>query len=274
MLYLLLSILSTRPAVVIVDNVWFYGNNHKTKILNTGDTVKVIKKSGDFIKVEFNNATGQLSPGVLIDLKGPIGEEELLIFARGYFDEADYPKAVRLFNLFINHFPKSNYLDMALYYAGLAYIRWAEKLKETDTIPGLKFNPRTKRWYYPGDAFMRLITEFPESPYTPKAEYQLIKLYRQISQPWSDFLLPIQHELRMWQNFIKKYPDAEEYILALMELGYLNRVLFEITGKNTYRSSAIQIFNEVMRLSSGSIYEVQARINLYEIEHNRNIYKY
>ncbi|OPX18331.1 hypothetical protein BXT86_01790 [candidate division WOR-3 bacterium 4484_100] len=78
----------------------------------------------------------------------------------------------------------------------------------------------------------------------------------------------------MWQNFIKKYPDAEEYILALMELGYLNRVLFEITENDAYRSSAVQIFNKVMRLFPDSIYEVQARINLYEIEHNKYIYKY
>ncbi len=92
--------------------------------------------------------------------------------------------------------------------------------------------------------------------------------------PWNDSVQLIQEELRMWQDFDSKYKNTDEYVLVLLEIGYLNRVLFEITEDLDYRTDAVKIFQEIFDTYPNSIYSAQSRLNLHEIKNGKKIYKY
>ena len=121
MVITLILLLSASPGVIIVDNVLFYGDDHNMRILNTGDMVDILEYMDTSLKVEYDSATGELDKNVLIDLNHEIAEHEQFVFARGYFDEGEYPKAIRLLEIFVKFFDDSNYLAEALYYLGQSY---------------------------------------------------------------------------------------------------------------------------------------------------------
>ncbi len=261
-----------------MDNVWFYEGNLKSRVLNTGDIVKIVERGDTFLEVSYNSVSGRIHRGVLIDLGEEIAEEKLFVFARGYFDEGEYRKSVRLFGTFITHFAQSNYLPEVLYYTGQSYEAIAKTFHEGDTLENIMFNERTHQWYYDGGAYATVVTKFPESTFAPKAGYRLIYIYRMIRYPWSDsvgFAVEwIEGELKLWKDFVVDYQDSEEYVLALLEIGYLNRVLFEITDVEDYRRDAVEIYKEIMEKYPNSVYSAQSKVHLYEIESGKKIYMY
>ena len=55
-LVLIFMLCVPHTGVVVVDDVWFYGGYHKTRVLNTGDIVEITGELGDTVKVEYYNA--------------------------------------------------------------------------------------------------------------------------------------------------------------------------------------------------------------------------
>jgi hypothetical protein len=248
---------ASSNGVIIVDNVWFYGDDHRTRVLNAGDQVLIIEKNGDLIKSKYDNAIGELHKDVLINLDQDIGEDMLFLFAHGYFGTGEYPKAARLFDIFIQHFEGSKYSAEALYYDGLSYEGVAKNFIERNNFSNIILNKGSKEWYYSGKAYEKVLKKFPEGMYASKAAYRLIKISRIKNLPWNNSKQLIEEELRSWQDYVKRYEKREEYVLALLEIGYLNRVLFQITGKYP-----------------NSVHTAQAEVGLYEIENGIDAYCY
>jgi outer membrane protein assembly factor BamD (BamD/ComL family) len=273
LLFLFILFCRTDKGVIIVNNVWFLGDDHQIRIFNTGDLVEIIGQN-ERLKVRYENATGELLKGVLINLGSEIAADKLFFFSRGYFDEGEYKKAAALFDVFTNSFGRSKYLAEALYYSGLSYEEIAKDFNTADSIPWIRFNEKNMSWYYTGDAYEKIIPRFPKSLYSSKAAYRLIKIFHMRNSPWDDAIQPIQEELKMWREFILKYRESDEYVLALTEIGYIDRVLYEITGQLNYREDATEIFKSIIKDYPNTVYSAESRIHLYEIEQGENIYKY
>lgn len=273
-MFLILLFSFSNSGVIIVDNVWFYGDDHKMRILNTGDLVEIIEIINDRTKIEYDSAFGQIDKNVLIDLNDVIAEDELFVFSRGYFDDGEYKKASRLFGVFIENFDESKYLAENLYYLGQSYEALANNFSNIDSIPHIVLNEHYNRWYYDGDAYQELLERFPDSPYAAKAQYRLISISRAGNQPWHDSIALIEEELKRWQQFVGEYKNTDEYVLGLLEIGYLNRVLYEITEDLKYKDEAINIFTKIIYEYPNTIHYASARVNISEIMKGRNIYKY
>ena len=242
---LIFLLFSQDVGVIVVDNVWFYGDDQKMISLGTGTVVEIIEYEDDLVKVSFEERIGKIHKGVLIDLRSAIAEQKLFVFARGYFDDGAYSKAASLLELFITFFEKSQHLAEVLYYYGLSNEQIAKGLTPADSLPGFIFNGNYNTWHYSGEAYERVLEEFPENIYASRAAYRLLNVTRAKNLPWRDSLRLIQGELEMWHEFISKYNDTEEYVLALLEVGYLNRVLFEITENSDYKRDAVKVFQEI-----------------------------
>ena len=274
MITVLLSVvLSINPGVVIVDNVWFYGDDHKMRILNTGDMVDILEDLGEWSRVGYDTTTGKLEKNVLVDVNSEIGEHELFVFARGYFDEGGYQKASRLLDIFTRYFDGSDYLAEALYYLAQSF----EALIDTgsdDSIPGTAHNETIDRDYYNGDIYRIIVRDFPNSLFASKAQYRLNNIFRIEHLPWQDSIEVIQQELKMWEDFCTAYQAPEEHVLGLSEIGYLNRVLYEITGNADYHDTALLTFRAIVAEYPQTIYAAYATVNLYELKSDKKIYKY
>lgn len=270
---LILLVLSTSPGVIIVDNVLFYGSDHRMRVLNTGDMVDILEHVNDRLKVEFDSVTGELEKSILIDLNDEIAEDEQFVFSRGYFDEGEFEKAARLLEIFIKFFDTSDYLAEALYYLGQSYEALANQ-SGADSIPSLSLNTQIDQRYYNGDAYRILVKAFPESPFAAKAQYRLISIFRISNLPWDDSVEIIEQELAMWEDFCDQYQQTDAYMLALSEKGYLGRVLYELTGDIDYQNRALSIFQEIIEGYPGTIHAAYARVHLYELMRGERIYKY
>ncbi|MGB3341995.1 MAG: hypothetical protein WBB37_11000 [bacterium] len=271
-LLLLLGVLN--QGIVIVDNVWFYEGGLKTRVINTGTLVDIIGRVDDRVRIRVDDVVGELSSGVLIDLDDEVAQDRLFIFARGYYDQSEYDKAILLFEVFIENFPWSEYLAEALYYYGMAKEELAATVGRPDTLSGFLFNERYNIWYYSGEAYMDILEDFGETTYAPKAAYRLLHILRMNNLPWHDSVELIAEELTMWEEFVTKYKTSDEYVVAMLELGYLCRVLYEITDNTDYRRKATKIFQQVMDEYPNSSSSAQAKVHLYELVKGQNIYKY
>ncbi len=118
--FLVFLLCLSDSGVVIVDGVLFYEGDLKSSVLNAGDIVETIEQKDDMVRIRYNNKVGLVNKGVLIDFREQIAEERLFVFARGYFNQAEYRKAAKLFDVFINNFDQSQYLTEALYYYGMS----------------------------------------------------------------------------------------------------------------------------------------------------------
>ena len=270
---LIIFMFSASAGVVIVDNVWFYGDDHKMRILATGDMVEIIEHVNERVRVEYDSAIGELNRNVLIDLNEDIAEDEQFVFARGYFDEGEYVKSARLLEIFTKYFDDSEYLSEALYYLGQSYEAMALK-GQSDSFPGFSMNDKIEQAYYNGDIYRILVNVFPNSPFAAKAEYRLINIYRLGNLPWRDSVDLIQQELAMWDEFCNKYQSTDEYVLGLSEKGHLNRVLFEITNDANYKEKAVMIFTEITVKYPSTVHAAYSNVHLFELERGENIYKY
>lgn len=273
LLSVLLFVIASQ-GVVIVDNVWFYEGDLKTRVINTGDIIEIIGHIDGRARIRVDSVVGELSSGVLIDLDGEVAEDRLFIFARGYYDQGEFDKASILFETFIDFFKWSEYLAEALYYYGMSKEELAVKIGHADTLGGFLYNERYNIWYYAGDAYMDILEDFGETRFAPKASYRLLHILRMNNLPWHDSVPLILEETRMWEEFTENYASCEEHIPALLELGYLYRVLYEITENATFRKNAAQIFQRVMEEKPNSSSSAQARVHLYELKKGENIYKY
>jgi len=270
---LILLWLSASPAVVIVDNVLYYGNDHSMRVLNTGDLVFIVEHANGRLQVEYDSAVGELDRNVLIDLNDEIAEDEQFVFSRGYFDEGEFEKAARLLEIFVKYFDDSNYLSEAFYYLGQSYENLANK-SGYDSLPGFSSNARIDQGYYTGDAYRILINRFPETPFAAKAQYRLINIFRISNLPWEDSVELIEQELAMWEEFCEEYQHTEEYVSGLSEMGYLNRVLFEISGDMYRKERAVSIFKDITLQFPNTVHAAYANVHLYELNSNEKIYKY
>jgi len=266
-------VISANPAVIIVDNVLFYGDDSRMRILSTGDMVDIIEDAVDRYKVRYDTALGEFDKNVMIDLSSEIGEHELFVFARGYFDDGEYEKAARLLEIFRRYFDASGYLAEALYYLGQSFEAIAERT-ENDSIPGFERNDTIHRNYYDGNIYRVIVEDFPYSPFASKAQYRLISIFRIEHLPWHDSVEVIEQELGMWQEFCEKFLDTDDYVLGLSEMGYLNRVLYEITTIEDHREEASVIFKEIISKYPNTVYAAYAIVNLHELALGDQIYKY
>lgn len=264
-------LISSNPGVVIVDNVLFYGDDSKMRILNTGDMVDIIESITERFNIQYDSAFGELQKNVLVDLNSTIGEHELFVFARGYFDDGELEKAARLLEIFARYFDASNYLAEALYYLGQSFEAIASR---NDSFPGIERNESIHQNFYRGDTYRIIVAEFPDSPYASKAQYRLINIYRIKHLPWHDSVEVIEQELAMWQAFCEKYPDTEEHVMGLSEMGYLNRVLYEITRSDDYSEAASAIFEGIISEYPNTVYAAYAIVHLHEMALGEQIYKY
>lgn len=264
-------VLSISPGVVIVDNVLFYGNDSKMRILNTGDMVDIIESITERSQIRYDTAFGELDRNVLVDLSSEIGEHELFVFARGYFDDGEYDKAARLLYIFGQYFDASGYLAEALYYLGQSYEAIASR---NDSFPGIERNESIRQNFYRGDVYRVVVKEFPHSPYASKAQYRLINIFRISHLPWDDSVEVIEQELEMWRDFCDRYADTDEHVMALSEMGYLNRVLYEITKTEDHREAAAEIFKGIILQYPNTVYAAYAIVHLHELTTGEQIYKY
>jgi len=264
-----------HTGVVIVDDVWLYDAAiHRTHVLNTGDIVQITGYRGDTTQVRYHNTVGTLLKSVLIDLRDGISEAKLFVFARGYYDSGEYMKSASLFNIFIQHYAPSSYLLEVLYYYGLSLEEIAKYTDNTDTIKSIIYNEKSKQWYYTGDVYEKIVEKFSESIFAPQAAYRLITIFRTKHLPWNGSLQVIHEELNMWQEYIVTYENTEERVFALLEIGYLERVLFEITKNKQYKKDAQAVFEEIMRDYPNTIYAAQAEVHLDELKKGEAIYFY
>ena len=200
--FLIFSLSFSKPGVIVVDNVWFYGDDQKMISLGTGTVVEIIEYEDDLVRVSYEERIGKVHRGVLIDFESAVAEKKLFVFARGYFDDGAYSHAASLLELFIRSFEESHYLAEVLYYYGLSNEWVAKVLTPADSLPGFVFNANYNTWHYSGEAYERIRDEFPGSTYASKAIYRFLNVRREQSLPWRDSLQPIQEELEMWQEFI------------------------------------------------------------------------
>lgn len=267
-------IMSSHSGVIITDNVWVYGDDHTMRSLHTGDVVSIISYEDEMVHIEHDNAPYRVFKDVLIDFETEIAAEKLFVFARGYFDEEEYRKSARLFDAFIEYFSTSVYSAEALYYTGLAYEKIAQTHTETDTFPGLVFREELKQWLYTGNAYTMLLQLLPESSFAPKAQYRLLHIERMKNLPWQDSVVLIEKERTLWLEFAARYNDTDEYVLALLEAAYLNRVLFEITGDGDCKNGALELYQKISSEFPNSLAEAQAKLYIIEIKRGINIYRY
>jgi hypothetical protein len=270
---LLLFVLSIDPGVLIIDNVWFYGDDHKMRILNTGDMVDILEDLGERYTVGYDTTSGKLEKNVLVDLNSGIGEHELFVFARGYFDEGEYERASRLLAIFTRFFDGSDYLAEALFYLAQSSEALIER-GDNDSITGTAHNDVIDKNYYNGDIYRMIVRDFPNSPFASKAQYRLINIFRIEHLPWRDSVEIIEQELNMWLEFCSRYQSPEEHVLGLSEIGYLNRVLYEITENADYHDTALLAFRQIVVEYPNTIYAAYATVNLYELNSDKKIYKY
>ncbi len=264
---------AANPGVIIVDNVWFYGNDHKMRILHTGDIVNIIEEYVDKYAVEYDTAYGELEKNVLVDLSSDIAVDELFVFARGDFDNGHYAPASRLLEIFVEYYKYSPYAAEALYFLGQSM----EIIAADDTsrtLQSVMRNERLNQNFYNGDAYHVIVEEYGESIYAPKAQYRLINIFRMEHLPWDDSVAVVAEELSMWNDFCERYAETDEYVLGLAESGYLNRVLYEITADDKYRDQATSSFSEILAASPATVLGAYARVNLHELTTGKKIYKY
>ncbi len=273
-LFLAYLLSATNSGVIVVDNVWFYGEDHKMRILSTGDVVQLLGMEGDMVRAKHGDIIAKIHEDVMIDFAEKIAEDKLFIFAKGYYDESEFKQAARLFTVFIEYFPKSQYLENALYYCGLAHEEYAKDYDNTMVTPDIVLNKRSGEWFYSGSSYETIINKFPKSTYAPKAGLRLIKILRQKNVPWEDSISLITAELKAWYDFIKKYKTPEEYATALLEIGYLNRILFQTTKDPAYNKASISVFQTIVIYYPNTVYSATANVNLYEIGKGKEAYYY
>jgi hypothetical protein len=272
-LIVLYALIALSQGVVITDNVWVYGEDHVMHALQTGDVVTITSYEGNMVFVEYENARYRVLKDVLIDFGSDIGPDKLFVFARGYFDEREFTKAARLFDVFTTRFDTSMYYAEALYYSGLAYEEIARTCTVSDTLPEMVYSEYLRQWFYTGRAYTTLI-EQSDNAFTPKARYRLLHIKRMMSLPYEDSVAIIESERSEWLEFAAQYQQTDEYVLALLEAAYLSRVLFEITGSAEHRNAATELYRQILDEFPGTIAAAQARLYIFEIDNGVNIYRY
>ena len=243
-------------------------------VFNAGDTVEIRDQVGDTVHISYAGASGTLLKGVLINLNEPLAEEKLYVFAFGYFDEGSFVQAARLYETFVRHFTGSTFYAEALYHHGLACEQVAQLMSAADSFPGCSYHDHYGVWFYNGESYMEVLESFPDDEYAPKAAFRLFTILRMRNLPWRDSTELIIQELDMWRDFVARYGGSDESVLALLEIGYLNRVLYEITGDSDYKIEAARVFQDIREQYPETRYSVHADVHLHELATGVNIYKY
>jgi hypothetical protein len=266
--------MASSTGVIIVDNVLFYEGDLKLIAFSVGDTVTIRGYSGDTILVQRESGSGTLLKGVLIDLGQEVAEEQLFVFARGYYDAQAYAHAGRLFVHFLHFFSGSRFYAEALYYMGLAYEALARAGLIEAPISGIAMNEGTGDYYYTGVSYKHILEQFPDSPYAARAAYRLHLCLRAAHEPWDRAIDIISRDLEALEALLVTYHEFDERPAVLLEIGYVNRVLLELTGDVMYRTEAEETFNTVIDNYPSTVHEASARVHLYELAREIPIYLY
>jgi hypothetical protein len=87
----------------------------------------------------------------------------------------------------------------------------------------------------------------------------------------------IVQDLARFQQLMSSYGESGEFenrAAALEEIGYDNRVLFELSNDAGYRDQAEHIFKSIILEYPATVHEARARVHLYELENDIPIYLY
>jgi outer membrane protein assembly factor BamD len=123
-----------------------------------------------------------------------------LMLGDSYFFQgsSSYPEALVEYQSFLNFFPKHERRDYALYHLALCHYAAIESAErdQTETRQAL-------------DAFQRLLTEQPGSPYAVEAKDRVLQCWRRIAE----------HELVVGVFYVNSfnYPGAEKRLKGLLE---------------------------------------------------------
>jgi hypothetical protein len=221
-------------------------------------------------------------------------------------DQPDDLAALALYSRMSELFPKSDYQALALWRFGqvgkrLAVVATRDARAVYGDLPvqsddmytewtGLR---RYQRWrltfefshlgqayYYGGDAFREIVAQHPDSEWADNAAYELIRL-SQADGEWEGHPDGPLAYLRKWQDFVRRYPRSDMRPAALLDMVYVNRVLYEIYSDGQfadpakarmYRQAAERICGNVNREFAGSEYAARAERNLAELAIGHNIY--
>ena len=271
---LLLYMFSSSTGVIIVDNVLFYEGDLKLIAFSVGDTVTIDGYKGDTIVVRRESGSGTLLKGVLIDLGQEVAEEQLFVYARGYYDVHAYVQAGRLLVHFLHFFAGSRFYEEALFYKGLAFEALARNGSIEEPLSGIAMNEKTGHHYYAGISYKHLLEQFPDSPYAARAAYRLHLCLRAAHEPWDKSIDVVVRDLNALESFLAHYQEFDERSAVLLEIGYVNRVLYELSNDVQYRTAAEKTFKTVIDVYPSTVHEASARVHLYELEQGIPIYLY
>ncbi len=150
-----------------------------------------------------------------------------------------------------------------------------------------EFSHLGDEYYYGGDVYETIVQKYPKSEWADNAAYKLIQIPFQHSRCWEGHPGGPLAALKLCENFLKNYPNSELRPEALLHLGYLYRALYEIYSyvdkkeiynfydlqkANAYRQKAINLYQKIVKEYPSTKYAAKAEVNIYEIEHGKNVY--
>lgn len=267
------------------------------------------------VRVRAGDVVGWVHTSGLVELSAQ-GADARLLFAAyekeqpsHWSQEPDHLAALALYSRHMEFFPRSDYAALALYRFGQMGDRLAveatreaeRKLTREQKSPdascvaweglekyakwglGLDYSRLGGHYFYGGAAYRRVVEEHPESEWADDAAFRLLKLVRQRVGEWEGWPDEPLKELDLWREFIEKYPRGGLKPLALLEMVYINRALYEIyshpRGDFADPEKASRHLEEARKLCQGiqrefarTIYAAQAEKNLAELAEGRHVY--
>jgi len=274
------------------------------------------------LRVQLDGVTGWAFANGVVDLSDPAADARLLAAAFDFESpghwarDPNYGAAIALYSRHLELFPESQYRPLARYRFGqvadcLAVeatkaIRQAESAERADSSRGDEARleaveseqlRKYERWglvlkrshlggqcYYGGEAYRAVLAEYPQSQYADEASYQLLKLEREEVGEWEGHPEGPFEELRHWQAFLERYPGSDLRPKALLQVLYLQRVLYEIylqsptaevrdeSAAREHGEAAQELARRIMREYPGTRYAAEAETGLSELQHGEHVY--
>jgi len=254
--------------------------------------------------VRADDVEGWATSAGLIVLSAPGADARLLTAAQ----EREHPRegggdlpndlaALALYRRLRELFPQSSYAPLALYRYGQIAERLAVRATNEAYEPrdegalakyrkwGLTFEDSHLggSFYYGGDAYRELVSRHPRSEWADDAAFRLLKIHRWLGAGWEGGPTEPIKELKLWQQYLGRYPRTNSRPEALLEMVYLNRALFEIYQHRSlgfsdprkariHRQEAERLCRQVEQEHRGTEFAAQARKHLAELGAGQRVY--